>query len=354
MRMIDAMHACVSRSAFLASLGGAAASAAFPLPARAAATAEMIALAPGVSYVRGDIENALTCNTGVIESAGRLSLVDAAVPDGAAAALQAIRARSALPFARVIDTHYHLDHSYGNAFWKDHGAEPIAVEGLAAELAAAEPELFGGGPGLWQRMSASLPALKTSRPLAPRYAPSGTTFEATGRAFTLIHPGVAHTHSDAVVWLPKERILFTGDLVANGPYNAVADSTIGAWIDVLDRLRALGPAIVVPGHGDPGGPELIDRQQRYFRAVTAAIDAAVAGGKDVNAEIPAIRARLLADPATTTYVNDHHLAYSGFFAFHDLAAKIYHERTGKTLARGPEWPAPARCCGDLLRRRVAT
>ncbi|BDE05550.1 hypothetical protein WPS_08260 [Vulcanimicrobium alpinum] len=352
--MIVVMHAHASRSAFLAALAGAAAGIAVPARARAAALPEMIALAPGVSYVRGDIENALTCNTGVIESAGRLSLVDAAVPDGAAAALQAIRAHSALPLARVIDTHYHLDHTYGNAFWNDHGAEPIAVEGLAAELASAEPELFGGGPGLWQKMSSSLASLKSSRPLAPRYAPSGTTFEAAGRAFSLIHPGVAHTRSDAVVWLPKERILFTGDLVANGPYNAVADSTIGSWIGVLDRLRALGPAIVVPGHGDAGGPELIDRQQGYFRAVTAAVDAAVAAGKDVGAEIPAMRERLRADPATAKYVNDHHLAYSAFFAFHDLAAKIYHERTGKTLARLPGLPPPARCCGDLARYRSAT
>jgi cyclase len=280
-----------------------------------------------------------------------LTIVDAAIPEGAADAFRAIRGRSALPFARVIDTHYHLDHLYGNAFWSDRGAEPIAFRGLAAELAAAEPELFGGGPGLWQQMTPKLPSLAASRPLEPLYASSGTVFEAAARPISLLHPGIAHTHSDAVVWLPNERVLFTGDLVANGPFNAVADSTIGSWITVLDSLRALRPAVVVPGHGLAGGPELIDRQQGYFRAVTAAVDAMIASGSDPSVAIPAMRAQLLATPATAHFVNDHHLAFSGFFMFHDLAAKIYHERTGKQLARIPGAPPPARCCGDLVRSR---
>ena len=74
--------------------------------------------------------------------------------------------------------------------------------------------------------------------------------------------------------------------------------------------------------------------------------------KPVNAQIPAIHRRILADPATASFVNDGHLKYSGFFHFHDLAAKIYHERTSKTLARHSDAPPPARCCGDLYRYRL--
>ena len=311
----------------------------------------MITLAPGVAYVPGDIERSLTCNTGVIIAAGRISLVDAAIPSGAAAAYAAIRAQSGLPLVRVIDTHYHLDHTYGNAFWSERGARPVAFAGMRAELAKSEPELFGGGPGLWQQMSAKLPELRTSRPLSPAFVTSGTTFESGTGAFEIVHPGVAHTHSDAVVWLPSHRVLFTGDLVANGPYNAVADSTIAAWVDALDKLRALRPKIVVPGHGPAGGPELIDAQGRYFTTVTREIEAAISSGRDVNAEIAPIRARVLADRQIRRFVNDHHYPYSSFFLFHDLAAKIYHERTNKTLARLPGAPPLARCCGDLARNR---
>jgi cyclase len=284
---------------------------------------------------------------------GRITIVDAAIPEGAARAYAAIRAHTDLPVVRVIDTHYHLDHTYGNAYWSDRGARPIAYAGLRAELAKSEPELFGGGPGLWQKMSGALPELRASRPLSPSYVPSGTTFGSDRDAIAVIHPGIGHTHSDAVVWVPAKRALFTGDLVVNGPYNAVADSTIGSWIRALDALRALRPEIVVPGHGRAGGPELIVAQQHYFETVTQEVDRAIESGRAVDAEIPAIHRRMLADPATASFVNDGHFAYSGFFHFHDLVAKIYHERTKKTLARSSEAPRPARCCGDLKRYRGA-
>jgi glyoxylase-like metal-dependent hydrolase (beta-lactamase superfamily II) len=180
---------------------------------------------------------------------------------------------------------------------------------------------------------------------------SGATFGSGSDAITIIHPGIGHTHSDAVVWVPAKRALFTGDLVVNGPYNAVADSTIGSWIRVLDDLRALRPKIVVPGHGRAGGPELIVAQQHYVTRVMQEVDRAIASGRSVDAEIPAIHRRMLADPATAPFVNDGHFRYSGFFQFHDLAAKIYHERTSKTLARLPDAQPPARCCGDLYRYR---
>jgi cyclase len=283
---------------------------------------------------------------------GRITIVDAAIPEGAAAAYAAIRARTRLPFVRVIDTHYHLDHTYGNAYWSDRGARPVAYSGLRSELAKSEPELFGGGPGLWQTMAGALPELQSSHPLSPSYVKSGTTFGSGSDTITVIHPGIGHTHSDAVVWMPAKRALFTGDLVVNGPYNAVADSTIGPWIRVLDELRALRPEIVVPGHGRAGGPELIVAQQHYFKKVTQEVDRAIDSGRAVDAEIPAIHRRMLADPATASFVNGGHLKYSGFFHFHDLAAKIYRERTNKTLVRRSDAPPPARCCGDLYRYQM--
>jgi cyclase len=320
--------------------------------AAVAASSELVRLAPGIAYVPGDIERSLTCNTGVITGDGRITVVDAAIPEGAAAAYAAIRMQTDLPVVRVIDTHYHLDHTYGNAYWSDRGARPVAYAGLRGELAKSEPELFGRGPGLWQKMAGALPQLRSSRPLSPSYVESGTTFGSGREALTIIHPGIGHTHSDAVVWVPAKRALFTGDLVVNGPYNAVADSTIGSWIRVLDDLHALRPEIVVPGHGRAGGPELIVAQQHYFEKVTQEVDRAIASGRAVDAEIPAIHRRMLADPATASFVNDGRFKYSGFFHFRDLAAKIYHERTSKTLARLPEAPPPARCCGDLYRFRT--
>ncbi len=196
------MHEQPSRSDFISALTMLAIGTGRQTSA-AAASSKLVDLAPGIAYVPGDVERALTCNTGVIMGGGRITIVDAAIPEGAAAAYAAIRARTDLPVVRVIDTHYHLDHTYGNAYWSDRGAHPVAYAGLRAELAKSEPELFGGGPGLWQKMAGMLPELRSSHPLSPSYVSSGTTFGSGSDAITIIHPGIGHTHSDAVAWMPR-------------------------------------------------------------------------------------------------------------------------------------------------------
>ena len=72
--------------------------------------------------------------------------------------------------------------------------------------------------------------------------------------------------------------------MANGP----------AWIEALDRLEALGPRVVVPGHGEVGGPELIETLRAYLVEVRDAVAARVEQGQDVEtmaAELGRIRAR---------------------------------------------------------------
>jgi glyoxylase-like metal-dependent hydrolase (beta-lactamase superfamily II) len=70
-----------------------------------------------------------------------------------------------------------------------------------------------------------------------------------GRVVELIHPGLGNTDGDVVAWLPAERLLITGDLVvAPTPYGF--GSYPAEWVQSLARLRALDPAMIVPGHGD--------------------------------------------------------------------------------------------------------
>jgi len=56
---------------------------------------------------------------------------------------------------------------------------------------------------------------------------------------------------------------------------------------------------------------------------------------------------MLPNPRVSRFVNSHHLAFSAFFAFHDLVATIYREKTGKTIGRLPGTPPAAHCCMDL-------
>jgi glyoxylase-like metal-dependent hydrolase (beta-lactamase superfamily II) len=89
----------------------------------------------------------------------------------------------------------------------------------------------------------------------------------SGRQVELLHPGLGDTRGDAVAWLPKERILFTGDLVTNGPFNIVRDSEMAPWIDTLSTLQTLNPLVVCPGHGARSDISLIVQQREFFVAL---------------------------------------------------------------------------------------
>ena len=77
--------------------------------------------------------------------------------------------------------------------------------------------------------------------------------------------GWGHTPGDGYVWLPKERVLCTGDAAVNGPRNKLLDANIANWPEVLDKALALKPLHVLPGHGEAGGPEILTGQQSFLR-----------------------------------------------------------------------------------------
>jgi cyclase len=81
----------------------------------------------------------------------------------------------------------------------------------------------------------------------------------------LMHLGPAHTTGDVVAWLPESRVLFAGDIVMNGATPFCLMGSVSGSLRAIDRLRALDPVTVVPGHGMSGGPEILDDCARYLR-----------------------------------------------------------------------------------------
>jgi glyoxylase-like metal-dependent hydrolase (beta-lactamase superfamily II) len=83
--------------------------------------------------------------------------------------------------------------------------------------------------------------------------------------------GLAHTRGDQVVFLPEQRVLFTGDLVESRcfaifPWFPPEDVDVDGdrWIAVLEQLEQLEPEVVVPGHGEIGGAEVITTAREYL------------------------------------------------------------------------------------------
>lgn len=107
-----------------------------------------------------------------------------------------------------------------------------------------------------------------------------------GRREILRTWGKAHTRGDQIVFLPDDGILFTGDLAEEKifpifPWFPPEDTDIDAanWIAALDDCLMLGPSIVVPGHGEIGGPEIISGVRDYIVSLGEDVLAARRSGR---------------------------------------------------------------------------
>ena len=69
--------------------------------------------------------------------------------------------------------------------------------------------------------------------------------------------GLGHTPADGYVWLPKERVLCTGDAAVNGPRNKLWDANLANWPRALEKAIDSQPLFVLPGHGDAGGARFL-------------------------------------------------------------------------------------------------
>jgi cyclase len=88
----------------------------------------------------------------------------------------------------------------------------------------------------------------------------------------------AHTTGDAIAWIPERKVLFAGDLVFNGGTPFVVAGSVAGSLQVLEDLQGLGAEVIVPGHGDVCGPEVIDRVAGYLRFIQEVAAEAHAAG----------------------------------------------------------------------------
>lgn len=284
-------------------------------------------VAPGVYFHQGDIRRGHS-NNGWIVLADFVLVIEANFPSGARVVMPKIRETSDKPVRFAFNTHHHGDHAYGNQLWADAGATIVANEGALAEMKSAETGFFGGPPGRWEDAAKKRPDVAETKLKPPTLLfPRELIFDDGQRRVELRWLGVAHTKGDGFVWLPREKILFTGDACVNGPHNYLADGDVGEWIKTLDAAIRLGAEKVVPGHGPLGGPEVLRDQRAYFVALRRSVQALVAAKRtpaEVRAAVPEIAAELKRVPDIARYVPASLVAQ---------AEKVYRELGGEAFPR---------------------
>jgi len=235
-------------------------------------------VAPGVWFLPGD-SHAGYCNSIVIEMKDYLILVDPSYPGRSRELLAAIPQLSAKPVRYVFDTHAHGDHSYGNSVWTKVGAQTMAFAGVTEEMNLYEPERWQGTKSKRDDMR-DLHETDVQRPAMSLRGDRFVLRDGT-REVDFLHLGWGHTRGDGWVWLPKERILCTGDAAVNGPRNKLWDADVLNWPVVIDKAIALKPAIVLPGHGEDGGVEILSGQAQFLRDLYSAVKDRLAHGRSL-------------------------------------------------------------------------
>jgi glyoxylase-like metal-dependent hydrolase (beta-lactamase superfamily II) len=238
-------------------------------------------------------------------------------PAAARALVQDIQAFTDKPVKYVIDTHYHYDHLFGNQIFgpdvqvigHDHtwqrlqantmeqytykvSVNPARLDTLRQRIAAEQdPQQKSVLERQLQNSLAYFEQVKEVKPTPPN-----TTFDNTmtlyrgGREIRLLYLGRGHTDTDVVTYLPKERIVATGDLMES-VLSYLGDSYPEEWIATLERLKALDFDTVLPGHGVPfKGKAKITAFQAYLRDLITQTDAFRRQG--VSAEEAALKVDL--------------------------------------------------------------
>lgn len=243
-------------------------------------------VARGVWFLEGDPHKGYA-NTIVIEMAHYLIVVDGSYPGRVQELLQEIPKLSSKPIRYAFLTHHHGDHAYGNALWTKAGVITLATQGAREEMDRYEPERWRTVKPKRDDMR-SLPEDDVERPQQTFRGPRFVLHDGT-REVDFLYLGWGHTRGDGYVWLPKERILCTGDAVVNGPRNKLWDADLANWPRVIAKAESLRPLLVLPGHGQPGGVEMMEGQARFLRDLRAACAKDVAQGLTVEQAAKTLR-----------------------------------------------------------------
>jgi glyoxylase-like metal-dependent hydrolase (beta-lactamase superfamily II) len=251
-------------------------------------------------WVIGDRRVPLVPNIGIILGSEAALIVDTGMgPANGATVLEVARKLAGDRTLILTLTHFHPEHGYGAQAFKDvaHIFYNAAQRDELVEKGDAYLDMFRTfGPGV-------AAALEGARLVMPDevYKGRSATLDLGGRKAELRTWGLAHTKGDQVVWLPEERILFTGDLAEERifpifPWFPPQDADLDAarWAEILTELETLAPMRVVPGHGSVGGVEILSAVRIYLLDVGARVVARRKTGQDADqivAELgPMIRA----------------------------------------------------------------
>ena len=277
-------------------------------------------------------KNGAFANSAVVVNQDDVLVVDGSMrPSWARDLVLQIKRITDKPVRYVVNTHWHPDHTQGNqAYVEAFGpsVEFIAQRYTDEDITGKElpyiQQTITDLPGQIAKMEKTLADGKDAegKPLADgaraalekqladqkaylgelqqvRIPPRTLTFEHSltlhkpgGRTIEILNFGSGHTRGDAVVFLPREKVVVTGDLLVGGiPF--FRDSYPSHWVEVLESVHKLDWTVAIPGHGDvQQGKGQMEKLIAFMNDLLAQVKAAVAQGKSLEDTKKAVQVSL--------------------------------------------------------------
>jgi glyoxylase-like metal-dependent hydrolase (beta-lactamase superfamily II) len=233
---------------------------------------------------RTEANEGLNANLGLVVTRDGAVLIDSGATFQSARQIhEAVRRVTSQPVRWVINTGGQDHRWLGNGYFQLQGAELIAH-------AAGEADMRNRGNDQLQALRTLLGAKAdgTTPTLPVRWIrQADERLELGGVVFELKHRGGAHTPGDMLVWLPAQRILFSGDVVyVDRLLGVFPMSRTKAWLATFAEIERLDPARIVPGHGRVCGLAQAQADTRdYLLALRAHMKKAVDDGTDISAAV---------------------------------------------------------------------
>src|SRR6266404_3081740 len=235
------------------------------------------------------------CNGGFLVGKDAALLIEGfSTSAGASFQMEALRSVSQVPIKGALDTHYHFDHSMGNAFYGASGVPLWAHASVAQRIVESYVPLQGAEKaavlgsfekrvkdaesdterqhaqsdlyvltGLFQLANSSMLALP-NHPIDPAKLPMNIDL---GGLTAVLESLPGHSGTDIIVRVPEQNVVYTGDLLFSGIYPVAFDdkATISEWRATLAKFASFDKdTLFVPGHGQLCGQEGIARNREIF------------------------------------------------------------------------------------------
>ena len=261
-------------------------------------------------------------NTGVIIGDDSVMIVEAqATPRLARKVIECVRSVTDKPISHLVLTHYHAVRVLGASAY---GAREIIMSDAAAAMVEER------GQEDWDSEFGRFPRLFQGHEEIPGLTRPTTTFSEAmtvylgKRRVDIMKLGRAHTAGDAVVWVPDQEVMFTGDIVEYHSACYCGDGHFNDWPETLANIAAFEPKSIAPGRGDAlVGPDMVARALAstadFVQSTYKPVARVVARGGTLKEAWDAVRAAC--DPKFSDYaIYEHCLPFN--------VARAYDEARG--------------------------